>query len=70
MSTLTTLATSVRPGVLYAPRRTSTRVGRLKIADLMIQAGMVRRTAQNALASLTEAGLLHLIGAAQPHGTR
>jgi Fic family protein len=41
---------------------------RLKVADLMAETGLVRRTVQNALVSLTEAGLLQRLGAGP--GTR
>jgi Fic family protein len=41
---------------------------RLKVAELMAETGLVRRTVQNALASLTEAGMLHRLGAGA--GTR
>ncbi len=41
---------------------------RLKLADLVAQTGLVRRTVQNALVSLTEAGLLQRLGAGP--GTR
>jgi Fic family protein len=41
---------------------------RLKLADLMTQTGLVRRTTQNALTTLTEAGMLHRMGAGP--GTR
>jgi hypothetical protein len=36
---------------------------RLKVADLVAETGVVRRTVQNALVSLTEAGLLQRLGA-------
>ncbi len=36
---------------------------RLQLADIMIETGLVRRTAQNALASLTKAGFLQRLGA-------
>jgi DNA-binding IclR family transcriptional regulator len=36
---------------------------RLKVADLVIETRLVRRTVQNALVSLTEAGLLQRLGA-------
>jgi Fic family protein len=36
---------------------------RLKVADLMVETGLVRRTLQNALVSLTKAGLLQRLGA-------
>ena len=41
---------------------------RLKVADLITETGLVRRTVQNALVSLAEAGLLHRLGAGP--GTR
>lgn len=41
---------------------------RLTPADIMAQTGLVRRTVQNALRSLVEAGLLHRLGAGR--GTR
>ncbi|HWK43493.1 MAG TPA: Fic family protein [Stellaceae bacterium] len=41
---------------------------RLKLADLMAETGLVRRTVQNALVALTEAGLVHRRGAGP--GTR
>jgi len=46
----------------------STPERRLKLADLMAATGLVRRTVQNALVSLTEAGLLQRLGAGP--GTR
>lgn len=46
----------------------STPERRLKVADLMTETGLVRRTVQNALVSLTEAGLLQRLGAGP--GTR
>jgi Fic family protein len=46
----------------------STPERRLKVADLMTESGLVRRTVQNALVSLTEAGLLQRLGAGP--GTR
>jgi Fic family protein len=36
---------------------------RLKVADLMTETGLVRRTVQNSLVSLTEAGILQRLGA-------
>lgn len=41
---------------------------RLKLADLVTETGLVRRTVQNALVSLIEAGVLHRLGAGP--GTR
>jgi Fic family protein len=41
---------------------------RLKVADLIAETGLVRRTVQNALASLSDAGLLQRLGAGP--GTR
>ncbi len=41
----------------------STPERRLKVADLMTETGLVRRTVQNSLASLTEAGILQRLGA-------
>lgn len=41
----------------------STPERRLKLADLMTETGLVRRTIQNALVSLTEAGILQRLGA-------
>lgn len=41
---------------------------RLKLADLVAETGLARRTVQNALVNLTEAGLLHRLGAGP--GTR
>jgi DNA-binding IclR family transcriptional regulator len=41
---------------------------RLKVADLMAETGLVRRTVQNALVSLTEASMLQRLGAGP--GTR
>jgi Fic family protein len=46
----------------------STPERRLKVADLVQETGLVRRTVQNALVSLTEAGLLQRLGAGP--GTR
>jgi predicted transcriptional regulator len=41
----------------------STPERRLKVADLVTETGLVRRTVQNALVSLTEAGMLQRLGA-------
>jgi Fic family protein len=41
----------------------STPERRLKVADLMAETGLVRRTVQNALVSLTKAGILQRLGA-------
>ncbi len=41
----------------------STPEQRLQLADLIAQTGLARRTAQNALVSLTRAGLLQRLGA-------
>ena len=46
----------------------STPEQRLKVADLVAETGLVRRTVQNALVSLTEVGLLQRLGAGP--GTR
>jgi DNA-binding IclR family transcriptional regulator len=35
---------------------------RLQVADLVLGTGLVRRTVQNSLASLTKAGFLHRLG--------
>jgi hypothetical protein len=35
---------------------------RLQLADIMVETGLVRRTTQNALVSLTKAGFLHRLG--------
>jgi hypothetical protein len=41
----------------------STPERRLKLADLMTETGLVRRTIQNAIVGLTEAGILQRLGA-------
>jgi DNA-binding IclR family transcriptional regulator len=53
-------------GVNFPRRYTPER--RLKLADLVTETGLVRRTVQNALVSLIEAGVLHRLGAGP--GTR